>query len=95
MKDIKRKLRKTVLEVLEKNKRARANDNELIYQVLKKLGMPTDYSELRDTYSNIAGSITRERNRAIKDNPLLQPAKHVVKRRMALEAKARKEYAGH
>ena len=95
MKETKREIRKTVLQVLEKNKRARANDNELIYQVLKKLNMPTDNSELRDTYSNIAGTITRERNRAVKDNPLLEPAKHVVKRRMALEAKAREEYAGH
>lgn len=88
----KRQIRETVLKVLTKNKKARANDNELIYQVLKELNMPTGYSELRFHESNIASSITRERNYCMKHNPLLQPEKQVVKRRIQLEAKAKKEY---
>ena len=81
---MKGKIRTTVINVLEKNRTARANDNELIYQVLKKLGMPTDYALLRSNYSNIASTITRERNRVVKNNPGLNPSKQVVKRRIAL-----------
>ena len=89
----KKTLRKAVLKVLTKSEKARANDNELIYQVLRELDLPTGYSELRFRASNIASAITRERNYCLKHNPLLQPAKHVVKRRQALEKKNAKEFA--
>ncbi|MBQ0112294.1 MAG: hypothetical protein KBT03_04105 [Bacteroidales bacterium] len=88
----KKKLRQVVLNILTKSEKARANDNELIYQTLKAINMPTGYAELRLYPSNIASSITRERNYCLKHNPSLQPKKQIVERRKALQQKASKEY---
>lgn len=86
-----KEIKEAVMYSLIKYPSTRANDNELIYRVLKRLNMPTDYSLLRKDTSNTVGTITRYRRKFQETNPLLRPEKQVSKRRIALENKFRKE----
>ncbi len=93
MKEI-RKIKSAVIETLVKYPKTRANDNELVYRVLTKLKMPTDYKELRSETANIVESICRCRRLAQNSNPMLRPEKQVSARRKKLEENYRKEMHG-
>ena len=86
-----RKIKSIVMETLTKFPKTRANDNELVYRVLKKMNKSTDYNELRKETSNIVETICRCRRIVQNTNPLLRPEEQVSRRRKVLEEKYRKE----
>ena len=74
-----------ITEILEEIPDTRNNNNELIYQYLKRMGMPTDYEYLRFYNFNISESIRRTRQKIQQRNPLLRPVESVQLNRMNIE----------
>lgn len=83
-----------VTEILEDYPAARSNDNELIYQYLKRMGMPTDYEYLRCYPTNVAESIRRTRQKVQERNPMLKPNEKVQLKRLNLERTVRETMRG-
>lgn len=91
---MKTKLIQIVTEILEDFPKTRNNDNELIYQYLKRMGMPTDYEYLRAYDYNVSESIRRTRQKVQQRNPLLRANEPTLNRRITLERTIRESMRG-
>ena len=91
---MKTKLIQIVTEILEDYPKTRNNDNELIYQYLKRMGMPTDYEYLRHYDVNVSESIRRTRQKIQERNPLLKANEPTANRRLVLERTIRETMRG-
>lgn len=83
-----------VTEILQDYPKTRSNDNELIYQYLKRMGMPTDYEYLRAYDYNVSESVRRTRQKIQQRNPLLRANDPTLNRRMVLERTIRETMRG-
>ena len=89
------KIREVVTGILEKDERARGNDNYLIYKVFKQMGWPTSLEAIAEnTTINRFESISRARRKAQEINPMLMPKDKIVNRRQELEEEYRTEMGG-
>ena len=87
-------IRDLVTEILEKDPKARGNDNYLIYRVFIIKGWDTDLAAIADTKENRFESISRARRKAHELNPMLMPEDKIIARRRELEQEYRTEMRG-
>ena len=85
-------IKSVVLETLIEKPKTRDNDIELMYQVLRKMGLSTDIRELKKLHSNILETIRRSRCMLQKENPRL--VGDAVKSRRNKEEKYRRFVKG-
>lgn len=83
-----------VTEILEDRPETRSNDNELIYQYLKRMGMPTDYEYLRGYKVNVSESIRRTRQKIQQTNPQLRAKAKTQLNRLNIERTVRETMRG-
>lgn len=89
-----KEVQKDVNELLITNPKTRENENELIYQYLKKKGMSTDYADLREINVSLAESICRARRKCVELNPSLDAPEKIRKRRETREQEYREMMRG-
>ncbi len=89
-----KEVEKDVNELLLTIPKTRENENELVYQYLKKKGMSTDYADLREYGTSIAESVCRARRKCVERNPNLDAPERIRKRRELREQEYRETMRG-
>ena len=84
----------TVNELLITIPDTRNNDNELVYQFLRKRRMPTDYYYLREYGTSVAETVCRAKRKCVERNPSLKGNKRVTARREVREQEYRETMRG-
>lgn len=87
-------IKDVVLEILQKDIKARNNDNYLIYQVFLKFGWSTDLKDIAEIGENRFESIRRYRAMIQKINPYLRPSEQVSLLRQEKETRMYEEMRG-
>lgn len=70
-------IKEVVFDILQKDIKARGNDNYLILQVYKRFGWSTNLEDIAENGENHFESIRRWRAKLQQANPFLKPVKQI------------------